>query len=87
MSIYDKTKIHWQMLPNKGSFWVQGMIKRNAVHSTVTAMAPVYKPAGSELIDEIAKWCTENDCGKRMSFNQFKFRTEEELTMFMLRWS
>lgn len=88
MSIQDKTKIHWQMLPNKGTFWVQGMVKRTPPYGAAQGrLLNHYKPAGSELIDEIAEWCKDNDCGKRMSFNQFKFRTEEELTMFMLRWS
>jgi hypothetical protein len=84
---YDRSKVHWQRLPDKGGLWVQGMFKRNPPYNTVTAMAPPYKPAGSEQLEEIAAWCRDNECGKRMSFNQFKFRTEEELTMFLLRWS
>ena len=38
-------------------------------------------------MDVVQKWCVEHDCGKRLSFDLFQFRTEAEVTMFMLRWS
>ena len=37
-------------------------------------------------IDPIQKWCEEHNCGKRTSFDQFKFRNKKELTMFLLVW-
>lgn len=37
-------------------------------------------------IDPIQKWCEENTCGKRTSFDTFIFRNEKELTIFLLRW-
>lgn len=37
-------------------------------------------------LDPIQDWCVENRCGRRTSFDQFRFRNEEELTMFLLRW-
>jgi|688.fasta_scaffold02406_35 hypothetical protein len=39
--------------------------------------------------DDIAPvqfWCEEHKCGRRMSFNMFKFRTKAELSMFLLKW-
>ena len=32
-------------------------------------------------------WCHDNDCGTRMSFDHFRFRTEAEMTMFLLKWN
>jgi len=32
-------------------------------------------------------WCHENNCGRRVSFDHFSFRTEAEMTMFLLRWA
>ena len=39
------------------------------------------------VIPQMAKWCEENECGYRTSYDTFKFRNEEQLTMFILRWS
>jgi hypothetical protein len=32
-------------------------------------------------------WCQEHKCGKRSGFNKFFFNTDEEITMFKLKWS
>jgi hypothetical protein len=38
-------------------------------------------------IDPMHEWCMETGCGKRTSFDTFKFRSETEMSMFLLRWS
>jgi len=38
-------------------------------------------------IDPIQAWCVENNCGRRTSFDTFKFKTEKEQIMFLLKWS
>lgn len=38
-------------------------------------------------MDPIHHWSKENDCGIRTSFDTWKFETDEEITMFLLRWS
>jgi hypothetical protein len=38
-------------------------------------------------LDPIQEWCVHNRCGRRTSFEQFRFRNEQELTMFLLKWS
>lgn len=35
---------------------------------------------------EIDRWCREHQCGKLVALKRFAFRTEEELTMFTLKW-
>jgi hypothetical protein len=40
----------------------------------------------SDNIRSFAKWCSEHECGKQVSRDQFAFN-EEQLTMFMLHWS
>lgn len=40
-----------------------------------------------QIIPRMAEWCKENECGYRTSYDTFKFRNEEQLTMFILRWS
>jgi len=39
------------------------------------------------VIPRMTEWCEENECGYRTSYDTFKFRNEEQLTMFILRWS
>ena len=49
-------------------------------------------PRGMELgmseqdMDPIQQWCTEHTCGTRMSFDIFKFKTDADITMFLLKW-
>jgi hypothetical protein len=37
-------------------------------------------------LDPIQAWCTENQCGVRISFDEFKFKDGEEISLFLLRW-
>ena len=45
-----------------------------------------FKMVTQAELDEVGAWCQENNCGQRMSFDQFRFRTEEQVTAFLLRW-
>jgi len=38
-------------------------------------------------MDPVQAWCKEHDCGKRISFDQFRFRNRKEITMFLLKWA
>ena len=35
----------------------------------------------------ISDWCFEHNCGKRVSYDMFQFKNEQEIIMFLLRWS
>lgn len=35
----------------------------------------------------IQQWCEETGCGRRMSFDTFRFKKREDITMFLMRWS
>lgn len=41
----------------------------------------------SDHLDPIQEWCVANKCGRRLSFEMFKFRSEKEIAMFLLKWS
>jgi len=38
-------------------------------------------------MEQVQDWCEEHNCGKRISFDQFRFRNRKEITMFLLRWA
>jgi hypothetical protein len=38
-------------------------------------------------MDPIQVWATECNCGTRMSFNVWKFKSEKQITLFLLRWA
>lgn len=40
-----------------------------------------------KLFEEIQAWTEEHRCGVRKSYNSWEFRSESEITMFLLRWS
>lgn len=35
---------------------------------------------------QVQHWCNEHHCGKRMSFDTFKFKKKSDITMFLLVW-
>lgn len=37
-------------------------------------------------LEPIQEWSTQTGCGKRTSFDVWRFNTEAELSMFRLRW-
>jgi len=38
-------------------------------------------------MDPIQEWTEECNCGKRMSFNVWQFKTEKQITMFLIKWA
>ena len=70
-------KIKWQQLPG------------NKLRAYVDEVAPRGFERGlrESDMDPIQAWCVEHQCGRRMSFNEFQFRTSAEISMFMLRWA
>jgi len=38
-------------------------------------------------MDPIQAWSTECNCGVRTSFNVWKFSSEKQITMFLMKWS
>ncbi len=69
--------------PDSKRIWVEVTIAWEAQPFRDPLMA---LPTEEQLAD-IQIWCHEHACGRRMSFQQFVFRTEKELNMFMLRWA
>jgi hypothetical protein len=37
-------------------------------------------------IDPIQQWCENHNCGSRVSFDTFQFKSKKEITMFLLKW-
>ena len=80
-SFYDKMglkpKIKWQRLPG---------LKLQAYVDEI-------QPRGFERglresdMDPVQVWTTECNCGTRTSFNVWKFKSEKQITMFLLRWT
>jgi len=38
-------------------------------------------------IDPIQEWCEANRCGLRTSFDTFRFKSERDKNLFLLKWS
>lgn len=38
-------------------------------------------------IDVIQEWCQTNGCGIRTSFDTFRFRSDKDMTLFLLKWA
>ena len=77
MQLGFRPKIKWQRLPG---------LKLQAYTDEVG-------PRGFERglreddMDPVQAWSDECHCGTRMSFNVWKFTSEKQITMFLIRWS
>ena len=38
------------------------------------------------VLNKIQLWSVENNCGRRMSFDLWQFRTRADVTAFLLKW-
>ena len=71
----------------KEIIWVD-TARKNSVSARTRIM-----PRGLEIgvserdMDPIQEWCQEHNCGKRVSFDTFQFKTSAQKTMFLLKWS
>ena len=43
-------------------------------------------PSESDMV-EIAEWCNQNQCGRRISYDPFQFKHKKQMSAFLLRWS
>lgn len=40
-----------------------------------------------DYLGDMQNWTVEAECGWRTSYDTFKFRNQEQLLMFVMRWS
>jgi hypothetical protein len=40
-----------------------------------------------DLLSKIQDWCKDNKCGKRSSYENWDFKTEQDMMRFLLRWA
>ena len=70
-------KIKWQRLPG---------LKLQAYTDDVAPQG-FERGLNESDMDPVQEWSTECNCGVRMSFNVWQFKTEKQITMFLIRWS
>ena len=74
-------KIKWQRLPG---------LKLQAYVDNIRSFEPgqgFERGLRETDMDPIQAWTTECRCGTRMSFNIWQFKSEKQITMFLIRWS
>lgn len=82
--IYDEL---YQMEMQRKITWISAE-GRNTLAARVETEPYQWLAGVSEHdIDPVQQWCEDNNCGKRISFDTFRFRNKKEITMFLLRWS
>jgi hypothetical protein len=70
-------KIKWQRLPG---------LKLQAYTDDVAPRG--FERGLNELdMEPVQAWSLECHCGTRMSFNVWKFKSEKQITLFLLRWT
>ena len=43
--------------------------------------------SATEYLHDMQKWTVESECGWRTSYDTFKFRNQEQMLLFVMRWS
>lgn len=38
------------------------------------------------LLESMSEWCKESRVGRRMAWDQFYFKNQEQVNLFLLRW-
>jgi len=51
-----------------------------------TGSGPNIVAPDAHVVYPIQEWCLENNCGRRMSYDTFRFRNQKQKTLFLLRW-
>lgn len=76
-----------EMTVEKKIFWL--VDRKSRVASARTRIMPRGLEVGVTDRDMqiVHEWCLDHDCGKRVSFDTFRFHSNAELAMFLLRWS
>jgi hypothetical protein len=46
-----------------------------------------YDSLSADTMYHVQDWCVEHDIGVRMSFDTFRFRTESDKFLFLMKWS
>jgi hypothetical protein len=72
-----KSRIKWKRLPG---FKLQAYIDEVGPRGFETGLR-------ASDMEPIHDWCAEVGIGIRTSFNMWKFKTPEEMTAFLLKWS
>jgi len=70
---------------NRKIFWVN-TANRNTLAGRAEVGLQLAVGLNESDIDPIQAWCEQHSCGKRISFDMFKFRNKKEITMFLLKW-
>jgi hypothetical protein len=73
-------KLVWEPWTRPGGLWLR--VQLGYEHGAVT-------PTGlsEHMLIPVQEWCQENNCGRRMSFDLWQFRDQEEVTAFLLKWT
>lgn len=73
-------KLSWLRIEQKGNrfrgYWLQADL--DSVSDILDS---------DNTLEEIGQWSRENNCGLRLSYNMWCFKTEADITAFLLRWA
>lgn len=69
--------------------WERGEHNKSILYAVMLHDNGVATPTGlrEEHLKPVQAWCEGNNCGVRLAFDMFSFKTEEDMTTFLLRWS
>jgi hypothetical protein len=75
---------HLEVIETEGKLPAIRIIFDHTDQYSINTFSDISEPMD---IGAMQKWCIENENGWRTSYDTFKFRNKEQLTMFILRWT
>jgi hypothetical protein len=80
MNVQIRTPQRYELVKGKGSKWIR-LLGPEPDSPPFPESCLTQKEA-----DAIMEWCMQNDCGVRMSFDMWRFKTQEDMMVFLLKW-
>jgi hypothetical protein len=77
-----------EMLRTKKLVWEEDKVKGLVLRANLVYAHGAITPTGlrEEDLLPVQEWCEMAKCGKRISFDMFKFKDRKEITAFLLVW-
>lgn len=77
-----------EMMNTKRLIWYEDPMKPLVLRANLEYAHGAITPTGlrEDDLNPVQQWCETSKCGKRISFDMFKFKNRKEITAFLLVW-
>lgn len=75
----------YELLDRKPGHWIR--VFSGEILYNLDGPAHQMESITESQAQDIQDWCEQTQCGTRMSYDMWRFRDKQQLTLFLLRWT